>query len=163
MGRRVELQLSDEMPRHEREWKIKRVCWAGMALLLSAGLMGLLGSGPLSSATLISENGLQLKYDKVARFEAPSIFELTIPAGKEPVSIALNDGFLVRVQIERIEPTPAEMALADGKHVWTFRRLESNEKSKLRVVFRPVRYGRVKGEIGVQGFGFFQIQSYFLP
>ena len=44
-----DLQIHQDLCQERREWKIQRVGWLLMALMLVAALAGLLGPGPLSS------------------------------------------------------------------------------------------------------------------
>ena len=65
------LQIEEDRAHQRREWRIERVGWVLMAGLLLAGLLGLLGDGPLSRATAGSAGALSVEYDRLQRAAAP--------------------------------------------------------------------------------------------
>jgi hypothetical protein len=113
---RLELEQHDHFQRWE--WRLQRLGWLIWATLLGAGLAGLLGPGPLSRQTATSRDGsLTVVYDKYVHFEHPLTVEATMLTGgdDQALRLHLSQSLLERVQIERIEPTPAaERLTPDG-------------------------------------------------
>jgi hypothetical protein len=68
-SRSSQLQIDEDLAFQRREWKIQRVGWGAMALVIIAALLGVFGTGPLSNATLERE-GLRLEYERFCRFAA---------------------------------------------------------------------------------------------
>lgn len=54
-----DLELTEDFTFEQREWKVQRIAWLIMALLVLLGLLGLFGAGPMSSRNLISSDGLE--------------------------------------------------------------------------------------------------------
>ena len=52
-----ELQIEQDMGFQRTEWVVQRAGWVGMALLILAALVGLLGRGPLSAAVARAGDG----------------------------------------------------------------------------------------------------------
>ena len=70
-GGNPELEFEQDLSFQRREWSIQRAGWLVMATIVIAGLIGLFGAGPLSSAN--AEAGpLQLQYSRFERRHAPS-------------------------------------------------------------------------------------------
>jgi hypothetical protein len=113
---RLELEEYDQFQRWE--WRLQRLGWLIWATLLGAGLAGLLGPGPLSRQTATSRDGsLTIVYDKYVHFQHPITVEATMLADgdDQELRLHLSRSLLDRVQIERIEPTPAaERLTPDG-------------------------------------------------
>lgn len=47
-----DLELGQDLPFQRREWAVQRIAWAAMAAVLTAALLGLFGSGPVSDAVV---------------------------------------------------------------------------------------------------------------
>ncbi|HTU90761.1 MAG TPA: hypothetical protein VMF69_11850 [Gemmataceae bacterium] len=75
-------------PEFERRWwRIQRIIWGILVLLLLAGVAGVFGHGPLSEATIHpSGSQLQVRYDPLARRETPSILKLSNATAVSPYS-----------------------------------------------------------------------------
>ena len=105
------------------EWFLQRVGWALWALVLVAGLAGLLGSGPLSSTESISADGtLAVSYDRYLHYHSPSSWKLTLKpeeaTGEFEVEIARS--LLDAVEVQRVEPEPFKCELRDDSVVYSF-------------------------------------------
>ena len=65
------IDLADDISLQEKTWRVQRVGWAVMALLVAAGLAGVFARGPLSRAEAQGQ-GLRLEYERFERYQAPS-------------------------------------------------------------------------------------------
>ncbi len=64
-----------------RMWTIQRYGWVIIALIVITALLGLFGSGPLSTVTVgTSSTALQLRYDRFVRSQAPTNLYITLAA-----------------------------------------------------------------------------------
>src|SRR5215213_1131462 len=106
MGNQIEkigtLEIDENYEHHLRSWKFKRVAWGLMLLLLAAGLGGFLGPGPFSKTKMQNSKGMDVEYERIARYNAPTHFRITVPAGKDPVNLSVNAAFLRKIDIEHI-------------------------------------------------------------
>jgi hypothetical protein len=100
------------------EWRVQRVGWVCLALLVLAAAAGMLGPGPLGRARAGGPGDLTVEYHRVEHREAPTAFHVHLPAD------AVRDG-MVRLrlgranpkvlEIERVTPEPARVEAApDG-------------------------------------------------
>ena len=67
VGRVDGLQLEEDASFRRRAWAVQRAGWALMALLLLGAILGLLGSGPLSTATADVPGLMRIEYQRFAQ------------------------------------------------------------------------------------------------
>jgi hypothetical protein len=107
-----------------RSWRVQRAGWIVTCLVLLAGLLGLLGPGPLSDA-VAGGDGLRLQYERFVHVDAPAVLraDLDLRAGAPAdVQLALDRGFVAGVDIERVVPQPDVVELEPDALVYRFRR-----------------------------------------
>ena len=83
------LATPEKLEHIRRNWRVKRVGWVVLAILVLAGAAGLFGDGPLSS-TIRSANGLTLEFDRFVRRERPFTLKLNLvppPGWTSPDSV----------------------------------------------------------------------------
>ena len=114
-------------------------------------LIGLLGGGPLSSAT--AEAGpLQLQYSRFERRHAPSELEVSIASGtdnRDQIDIWLSTDYVARIEITSIAPEPEEVSVAGDRVVYRFNVDDQSEASVIRIALEPDDPGHTIGRIGV--------------
>jgi hypothetical protein len=157
------IQLEDHYGHHLRVWRLKRIAWAVMFLIFVAGFAGFLGPGPYSKTRLQGPGGLRLEYERIARYNAPTHFRVTIPGGKDDVELSLNSTFLREVDIERIDPEPKEMRLEGDMETWTFARGAGEKASEIRILFRPEGFGNVPARLTIRNIGELKVKQFFVP
>src|SRR5262249_50526641 len=113
--------LTKPLSFQRREWRVQRLGWALMALIILAGLLGLFGNGPLAQRTL-SNGVLQLDFEWLARRDAQTSWTLrprTPPAdGLYRVALDANWGQYFR--IDAIQPWPSSTRIANGRWIYEF-------------------------------------------
>lgn len=108
------LQINEDMDFQRLEWRIERIGWVIVALVVIAALLGLLGNGPLSAAVKTS-GSLQVEYDRFLHRDAPSNYRIHFKPRDDDTAIHLNSQFLEAVKLDQIVPQPSEVELAiDG-------------------------------------------------
>ena len=165
MGMAVEkhgrLEIDENFSHHVKGWRLKRVAWALMGLIIAAALGGFLGTGPYSKRKISGAGGLQLEYERVARYNAPAHLFLTLPAGEEDLEVSLPLEFVKEIDLEGIDPEPKEMRLDGEKHTWIFPRKGSS--SEIFIHYRPQGFGVREIEIDVKGAGEIKVKQFFMP
>ena len=154
------LQLPEDMAFQRKSWRVERIGWAAMALLLVAALLGLFSAGPLSKGTAQDPAGLvQIAYDRFQRYLAPGTLRVTVtkPADQEPpatggeVSLRFGRSLADAVSIERIEPQPDRTATTADALVFTFRIQPPGRSGTISFTVKPGTFGPIRGEIGLVG------------
>jgi hypothetical protein len=113
-SRSSQLQIDEDLTFQRREWKIQRVGWGAMALVIIAALLGVFGTGPLSNATLERE-GLRLEYERFCRLQRSTQLRFTIGGTGDSVLLLIGAEYLDAVIIDRITPEPSKAeAVSDG-------------------------------------------------
>lgn len=73
------LQIDEDIGFQRRFRIAQRVAWGVAALVLVAAFVGLFGSGPLTGAVAgDSETGLQLHYQRFARYQSPTSVQVDV-------------------------------------------------------------------------------------
>lgn len=155
------LEIDENFAHHVRNWRIKRVGWGVMALLIAAALAGFLGPGPYSETSVEGPGGLHIEYQRIARYHAPASFHLKVPGGTDDLEISVPAHFVKEIELEHIDPEPKEMRLSGEKHTWVFQRNESN--SEVMIHYRPEAFGKKQIRLEVKGAGALEIQQFVMP
>lgn len=148
------LQLPAEPSGGRREGVFQRIGWLALFGFLAAGLLGLLGRGPLSRASAEAE-GFSVEHQRIERFHAPA--QLRVRArgqGDGRVRVWLGREFLQSVDVERIQPQPIAVELEPDRQVFVFEapRLPLGERAEVVFFFQPeTRFRSVQARAGVPG------------
>jgi hypothetical protein len=148
------LELEDEPIFHRRMWRLQRAGWIAMQVIVLGGLLGLLGSGPLSRARLEHPAGLRVEHPRFARAEAPQAMRVWIPVpapGGPTPRLALGRQFLDRVRIDRVEPPPSVTEARPDRLVYVFSEVGGAGPTAATVHFTPRGMGVVRAEISAPG------------
>ncbi|HZH42938.1 MAG TPA: hypothetical protein VEY50_02475 [Lysobacter sp.] len=148
----ADLQLHEDLAHERREWKLQRIGWVLWALLLLAALLGLLGHGPLSDNTARDAAGLaSVRHQRFERYEAPSHYDIEAApaaAAGDVLTLRLERPVLERLELERFEPEPLHVRADGDALLFAFAR-SPQRTTRVRVFFRPQRFGTLRARIGV--------------
>jgi hypothetical protein len=141
-ARSSQFQIDEDLQFQHREWKIQRVGWGAMALVIMAALLGVFGTGPLSSATLETE-GLRLEHERFCRLQRNTELRFTIGGTGDPVLLLIGREYLDRVMIERITPEPGKAEAVNDGVVFHF---ALQGPAAVTFHLRPEKFGLVSGK-----------------
>lgn len=119
-------------PRRER-W-LQRAGWFLFGMPLAAAASGLLGAGPLATATAADPSGrFAVRYEWIERYSAPAELRIEVlrPAG-DVVGLWIERSFLDQVQIESVEPAPLREQATAERRTFT---LAAGGSGPVRVAF----------------------------
>jgi hypothetical protein len=153
MGNGRGIDLADDMPFQEKSWRVQRVGWVVMALLVAAALAGAFAWGPLSRAEAQGA-GLRIEYERFERYQAPSEIRVRLTpeaVADGGVSLVLDGDYADRVPLERIDPEPERSAPTLDGHVLYFPVPRDAQPGTIIFQIRPQRVGFVRGRIGIAG------------
>jgi hypothetical protein len=148
-----------------RVWRVQRVAWVLMALVVVAALLGLTGSGPLSRKSVTSANGaVRVEYDRFLRRGATTTLRIhATPASSETTRLAvwLGRPYLEEVTINGVQPTPEGVQTSHDRVTWSFAVSARDPGAPLTVTIRlvPEAIGRLRAAVGLgagPGLGFSQ-------
>ena len=155
-------------PQFERHWwRIQRIIWSILVLVLLAGVVGLFGHGPLSEATVHPPGSqVQVHYDRLARRETPSLLKLTLEkavVASGEVRIHLNRALLDQMELKQIVPPPLSTEpLSDGAR-FIFQTDPTRDSAILCFIENPTVPGFVDGVITIEGAEPVHIRQFVYP
>src|SRR3954447_24834911 len=110
MSRTSNIEIGFDSAFLDKWLKFEKLAYIVIAVLLLAGLAGVLGRGPLSKSTAKSDQGdLKVRYEKIAHNKTPAVIELMLPAevpASGQVRLRLEGDLVRRGRFQRIVPQP---------------------------------------------------------
>ena len=150
----MSLQISQNERFQQREWRLERIGWGVVGAFVLAGLIGLLGTGPLSWAVTSSDEGLvTVEYQRVTHHEADDSLELMFPAEAVEdgiISVEISGSWLAAVDIQGVSPQPSEERAVPNGVVFDIA-VERPGATTVLVTFRAQEYGALGAEVAVRG------------
>ncbi|KFL25518.1 hypothetical protein JP74_18655 [Devosia sp. 17-2-E-8] len=139
---RKQLELAEHPTFQERFWTVERWFWAGFAVVVLAGLLGLLGGGGLFSRSTASVGASAIDYPTVTRWQSDDTLELDLAPGVTAITLlpSLTDVF----DIEHILPRPDEENLGPDGIVLVFR---TSSGGHVTLAVRAIKPGPASWEI----------------
>jgi hypothetical protein len=157
-----EIEIDEDLEFQQRYWKVQRIGWAALALLLVLAGLGLFGEGLLSRASA-REGGLTVEYSRFAREDAPMLIVVRVPAAAVQtggVRLSFNADYISKLSLQRITPRPQAVEAAADQV--TFHFLADPGQGVLTFSFeaKPRQPGRNSVRVAVEGvssIGFWQL------
>jgi hypothetical protein len=137
------LQIEEHLQFQHRNWLLQRFGWCALALLLLAGLTGLLGPGPLSRTTGGDGRGLEIEYERFIRHgaQADLFFEVASHAiALGQARLLVGRKFLQANRLERIDPEPTS-SRSLGEYVEYRFDTEDGQPLAVRFTYEPDQIG----------------------
>jgi len=130
------------------EWRIQRVGWFLMALVVAAALLGFLGAGPFSSATR-SKSSLNVEYERFLHYQAPSYYRVHLDEPAQ-TKMRLGQSFLSSVRLNQIVPRPLKMEFTRDGVIVHFGADNAIQK-EITIPFEPEVIGLLRAELASPG------------
>ncbi|HEX7036287.1 MAG TPA: hypothetical protein VF210_10960 [Pseudomonadales bacterium] len=97
----------EEHPGFQRAfWVTQRVAWVVFGVVLLLALAGLTGGGGYLAQGTVVVGGAEVRYPRVARWEAADELRVAFPAGAEVHRLTLGGAFLDHYAVEAAMPRP---------------------------------------------------------
>jgi hypothetical protein len=144
------LQIASDPRLMRREWRATRLGWALMCAIVVAGLLGLLGSGPVSATSATGDKGLMgVEYRRVLHLETTESMTLVLsPTLVEDgrVTVEMSGPWLDTARVIGAIPEPAtQWVVPDGlRWQWTVEELGA---STIRIDVRAEQPGLMRGQL----------------
>lgn len=146
------LEVSEDLRFQHRWWRVERIGWTVMALVLLASLAGALGDGPLSRAATRSASGtFEISFDRVGRRMSPQNLALHIQLGNKPqtVTLSISRSFLAHVELREIFPEPVTVSADASRRLYEFSPAPGAAQIWITVEFEPNEAGLLRGTFTV--------------
>ena len=149
-----DLEISQDLEMQQRIWKMQRIGWGVMALVMLCIMLGLTGRGPLSQATAGASGApLRVEYERFGRHEAPMELKVHLAPGVArdgKACIWFSRDYIEALAIEQVSPEQTEMKVHPDRHVLEFVLPESQRAAKIVLKARPQKIGSIIGRVGIE-------------
>ncbi len=146
------LELEHDAAFERRDWRAQRIGWTLLGIIAVLAVAGLFGGGPLSQQ-VATANGMEVRYERFVRRNAPSSIEVRIAPGLVPggqrVRISIDQAYATALDIGSPRPEPVETAAVGNQVVYTFEADASGAPVTLVFPIQPDGFGRQRGRIGL--------------
>jgi len=113
--------IEEHMAFQRREWIAERVGWSLQALVAVVALVGLLGYGPLSRASVTdAAHRLSVEFERFQRATVTSRFIFRISSPTEPLVLRLGPSFTSQFEIDSLQPIPVRSTQSSDGLLFTF-------------------------------------------
>jgi hypothetical protein len=146
------LQLEQDLRFQQRAWRVQRAGWLVVVLLLLAAVAGLLGSGPLSRATVSVPDQLEATYQRFSQYQTPEAVTVDLaPAvtGSDEVALWLGRELLERVRVTSITPIPIRVEASDDRITYVFRLSRPGRPLRVRFALQMEQIGFARARLGI--------------
>lgn len=160
-----ELEVAQDLEFQRREWRVQRIAWAAMALVLLAGLVGLLGSDPLAHASAEAD-GLTVQYARIVRDHAPFELQFRLAPGTADsgqVDLWIDRALLSKAEIQRIVPQPDSERSDADRVVFTVAVADPNAPAAVIVGLDPHDVGGFAAGAGIVDGPQVELAGFVLP
>ncbi|WP_447598092.1 hypothetical protein [Nitrospira sp. Nam80] len=162
-----DLEINQDLPVQHRMWRIQRVGWAAMGLIVLSGLAGLFGHGPLSDTIAGDIHGpLWVEYERFGRYEGSSELRIHVKPGQASngsVRIWLGPDYTGRVNIQRITPEPVTSGMADNGLLFEVTMTGKQESGIITLNLQFIDVGWVTGELRSPGVAAIPVRQFVYP
>jgi hypothetical protein len=148
--------VENENPRFNRVmWRVERITWGLMALIILAALLGLLGAGPLSHATAGKPGApVWVEYDRFAHAQTPTRLRvhLAAPSARaDTVDLWVSRSLQDELEIQSVTPKPERVEATGDGMVFVFKFRPGAGEFLATLDATPLGPGRLEGELGLTG------------
>jgi hypothetical protein len=162
-----DLQIDQDLEFQRRMWRMQRVGWVIMGLIILAGLLGFLGGGPISRAEVGDRAGsLLIRYDRFERTLSPATLRLAVAPGtttEGQARIKLQYPFLNKIEVQDVQPQPQSVEATSDGLVYVFS--VGNVRGPVEITFRyrPEQMGLVSGGVGIEDGELVMLSQFVYP
>lgn len=161
------IQINEDRGHQRREWRLERIGWLVMAILLAAGLLGLFGYGALSRSQTGEPGNLSVDYDHLQRASAPSEYRFSVApslihGGK--LTLRFDETLLDEVEMQSIIPEPTQVRAGPGYTEFTFAMAPAKgPPERIQFQLQHTTFGHVRGRVTADGAAPLVIDQFVYP
>jgi hypothetical protein len=166
--RREGFEIDEDLEFERRSWRLQRVGWGMLSLILLAALLGLFGTGWLDSA-VAGQPGSQiwLEYNRFGRLQAESSrLEIHLGPGTAAngkVRVWLNHEYMKGVQVTNLTPEPESVEAGPERFTYVFNVPDASQPTLIIFRLEPDKMGRLNGEVGLEGGASLSFKQFVYP
>lgn len=154
-----EIDIKEDINHQKLAWKIRKIGFIAIFILVILALSGLFGSGFLSSAEAGNDH-MKINFERFIRAGGPAEIKFDLKDFKDSlVSVFINNSYTKNIQIEKISPAPEEEIGGSSFTEFIFKVNTDDKNSQVKMNYTAKATGIFKADIIYQGstFSFNQI------
>ncbi len=141
-------EVDEDLAFQQKDWRVQRIGWGVLALILAAGFAGLFGQGPLSDATVRHGDTLHVRYERFVRHGGPTHLTVRLAsADPGPLQVTISRQYLAAFHVKQILPAPVRVQAGDSDLVYTFDGPEQAGPVELKFFLQPESFGSHAGSL----------------
>jgi hypothetical protein len=152
-GVMIEIEQDDSFQR--REWLVQRVGWTLWLAIILAALAGLLGSGPLSNASVTAaDSSIRVEYQRYAHHHHPTTIAVQVlqdVSSEDAIRIEVSQELLKSMELRTVQPEPEKKLLSDRGAVLVFALDRAKRCPLITFHLEYEDFGRSGGTVCLQG------------
>lgn len=159
------IEIDQDLDHARALWRVQRLGWIAMLLVILAGLLGIFGDGPLAKAHA-SGDGFTLDYDRFARHGAPTSLAAEVEAGAlrgDTATLWLSRQYLDALELESVIPEPERVETRDDVVLFTFLAADRSRPARITFKVRPDDYWSKPASAGIDGGGSVSFRQFIYP
>ena len=152
MQRIGDIELDQDLDFEYRQWRVQRAGWVVMVVIVVAALIGLFGTGPLSSSVAGSDDSVTVAYERFIRRQGEAELTIGIAGGQATegqVELWLDAAYHGEIQIQQISPEPEEVRSSGDRVTYVFAVDDPAAPVEMSIQFMSPDMGRLQGEVGI--------------
>ena len=145
-----DLEIDQDLSLQARMWRIQRVGWAIMLVIVLLALAGLFGRGPASKTSAGDADGpLWVEYERFGRYQSSTVLQIhlqrvTTPG---PRQVWISNTYLSGVEIQHIIPDPIAAKMSDGGLLFEIGTADADEAGPLTLYLQFQKMGVLAGDV----------------
>lgn len=141
-------EWSMKVSRAERvTWRVQRIGWVVMAVLVVAALLGISGDGPLAQRERSMPHGM-VQWPGVTRLGTPTRLVLSTTSPSDTMVITLSADLLKGMMLDRWIPEPLHSRVTASGIEAVFARVPG-DRATVMALLSPERIGAQHGKVSV--------------
>jgi hypothetical protein len=152
-GSKDGLEIGQDLTFQRREWRVQRIVWLFVVAILAAAVMGLIGPGPLSSASAGTPD-FRVQYLRFARWQAPQSLVVSVGSQRAgALQVAFNRSFIDSMAVQQVTPQPASEKASPTGFLFTFDATDGTVPADLTFDLQPTSMGTLHGTVSLSASG----------
>ena len=159
-----ELEIDDDMRSTRRIWRMERIGWVSLALVLLLAALGVFGRAPLAHAT-IDAQGARLEYERILRHGAPSEIRLHVGAEVlrgDSLRVWASRDWVDAMEVKAVVPEPRRVATGGGRVLYVIS-VAGGDSATVTWRIDPDGEWDQRGELAIEGGPTIAFRQFILP
>jgi hypothetical protein len=161
-----DLEINQDLNVQTRMWRIQRVGWAVMLVIVLLALGGLFGRGPAGETVAGDSHGpLWVAYERFGRYQSSSIVHIHLgPVSTPgPRQVWISNRYLSGIEIQHILPEPVATKISDDGLLFEIGAAGKEEAGILTLYLQFQQVGPLRGDFRSPGSTPIRISQFVYP